>query len=127
VKRLLLIGNLLAIGMVITYGAIEYAIPIGAAAVWRSDYKALMFKCDHVMRTHFIAKRQVELEPSPNAIKNLEAAELGLLDCHEYDLLRKRMIRLGVSENELAAIGLEALEEKEYELREFVRTHEIRY
>jgi hypothetical protein len=127
VKRLLLIGNIVAICLVASYGAVEYGAPILAAHLWREDYKNLMFKCDQVMREHHIAKRAVELSPAPETVKNLEATEIGLLDCHAYDKLRKRMLIWGLNEDQLASIGLEALEEKKYELRRFVETHEIRY
>ena len=126
-NRLLLIGNIAAIALVIGYGVIQYGAPAVAARVWRADYKDLMFKCDQVMRKHFIAKREVEVNPGAEAVKNLEASELGLLDCHDYDKLRKRMLVWGLTPDQLSAIGLEALEEKKYELRDFVRTHEIRY
>jgi hypothetical protein len=127
VNRLLLIGNIAAIALVIGYGVIQYGAPAVAGRVWRADYKDLMFKCDQVMREHFIAKREVEVNPGAEAVKNLEASELGLLDCHDYDKLRKRMLVWGLTPDQLSAIGLEALEEKKYELRDFVRTHEIRY
>ena len=126
-KRILVIGNALAIILVASYGVAEYGAPFIAAQLWREDYKALMFKCDQVMREHYIAKRAVELSPTPDTVRNLEATELGLLDCHDYDKLRKRMLVWGLNEGQLASIGIEALEEKQYELRKFVETHEIRY
>jgi hypothetical protein len=79
------------------------------------------------MREHYIAKQAVSLSPNESSVTNLEAAEIGLLDCHDYDKMRKRMLVWGVSEDMLAAIGLEALESKAYELRRFVEIHEIRY
>jgi len=127
VKRLLVIGNALAIVLVASYGVAEYGAPVVAAHLWREDYKDLMFKCDQVMREHYIAKRAVELSPTPDAVRNLEATELGLLDCHDYDKLRKRMLVWGLNEDQLASIGLDALEEKQYELRRFIEIHEIRY
>ena len=36
------------------------------------------------------AKQQVLVEPSEMAIKNLDASEVSLLACHDYDKLRKR-------------------------------------
>lgn len=126
-KRLLVAGNIAAIALVIAYGAYEYGAPAVAARIWREEYKTLMFRCDHVMREHFIAKRAVEAAPSDKTVKNLEAAELGLLDCHDYDKLRKRMLVWNVSADQLSQIGLETMEEKKYELRDFVKTHEIRY
>ena len=101
--------------------------PVLARVLWASDYKVMMFNCDQVMREHYVAKRSVEFDPTPVAIRNLQASELGLLDCHEYDKLRKRMISWGMTGDDLSYIGIEALEEQDYELQEFVRIHEIRY
>ena len=126
-KRFLVIGNVLAIILVASFGAVEYGGPLIASHLWREDYKNLMFKCDQVMREHYIAKRAVELNPDAAAVKNLAATEVGLLDCHDYDKLRKRMLVWGLNENQLASIGLETLEEKQYELRRFIEIHEIRY
>ena len=126
-KRVLLIGNVIVIGLVGVYGILEYGAPLAATYLWRENYKVLMFKCDHVMRDHFIAKQAVLADPNDTTVKNLQAAEIGLLDCHEYDKLRKQMLVWGVSEHKLSAIGLEAMEEKAYELRRFVEIHEIRY
>ena len=111
----------------LAYALVEYAVPIGAAAYFASEYKDLMFRCDQVMREHYIAKRAVQIAPSELAVRNLEAAELGLLDCHEYDKMRKHLLVLGVSEPALASLGIEALESKAYDLRRFVEIHEIRY
>lgn len=120
-------GNVLAILLVVAYGVVEYGGSYAAKQIWREDYKSLMFKCDQVMRDHYIAKQAIKLSPNEETIANLKAAEVGLLDCHEYDKLRKRMLSWGVSDNELSAIGLEALESESYELRRFVEIHEIRY
>ena len=126
-KRVLIIGNLIAIGLVIAFVSWTIGAPAVARSLWREDYKALMFQCDQVMRDHYIAKRAIEHSPTAQTVRNLQAAELGLLDCHYYDRLRKRMISWGVTEEQLSVIGLEALEEKKYELRRFVEIHEIRY
>ena len=98
-----------------------------ASTLWANDYKELMFNCDQVMREHYIAKRALEIDSSPVNLRNLQASEVGLLDCHEYDKLRKRMISWGLDGQDLSYIGIEALEEQDYELRDFVEIHEIRY
>jgi hypothetical protein len=126
-KRVLVGANICAIALVVLYGGIEYGAPAAAVRLWSNDYKVLMFACDHAMREHYIAKQAMTLTPNESSVKNLEAAEVGLLDCHDYDKMRKRMLVWGVSEDRLAAIGLEALESKAYELRRFVEIHEIRY
>ena len=41
--------------------------------------------------------------------------------------MRKKLLIWGLSENQVSAIGLEALESKSYELRRFVEIHEFRY
>ena len=126
-SRLLTILNILALAVIFTYAAKELVVPKIAEMVYREDYKELVFKCDNVMKDHFIAKSQVIASPSDQAIKNLHAAEVGLLACHDYDTLRKQLIGLGLSENQLSMIGLEAIEEKAKDVRSFVETHEIRY
>ena len=124
---LLLTLNILALAVVFFYAAKELAIPAVAEWFYKNDYKELVFKCDSVMRDHFIAKNQVLHSPSDETIRNLHAAEIGLLTCHDYDVLRKRLISSGLSENDLSRIGLEAIEERAKDVRTFVETHEIRY
>ena len=126
-KRSLLIVNVLAVLIVIGFAAERYLAPAIAKAVYAEQYKELMYKCDRVMREHFIAKQMVLASTSDQTIRNLEAAEVGLTSCHEYDKVRKEMIRWGISENTLARIGLEAIEERATEIRTFVEIHEIRY
>ena len=115
---------LILVGFALLY---EYASPSVAMYAYGNQYKSLMYECDHAMREHFIAKKTVEANPSKDTIANLEASELGLLSCHDYDVLRKKLQRLNVTDAGIQGLGLEALEEKNFELRAFVKTHEIRY
>ncbi len=126
-KRLLIAANLLAALVVIVWGADRYIAPMIAVAVYGDEYKEMMFQCDHVMREHFIAKQMVLAAPTEETIRNLEAAEIGLTTCHDYDKLRKKMVGWGVKENELASLGLEAIENRATDIRTFVEIHEIRY
>ena len=126
-KRLLVAANLLAALVVIVWGADRYIAPMIAVAVYGEEYKEMMFQCDHVMREHFIAKQLVLAAPTEETIRNLEAAEIGLTACHDYDKLRKKMIGWGVKENTLASLGLEAIEKRATDVRKFIEIHEIRY
>ena len=126
-KRILLPLNALAVLIVLAFGADRYLAPVIAKAIYAEDYKNLMYQCDHVMREHFIAKQMVLASTTEETIRNLEAAEVGLTTCHEYDKMRKEMIRWGLSENALARIGLEVIEERATDIRKFVEIHEIRY
>ena len=121
------IANVLAVVLVFVYGLVEYVVPQVALKLNKDNYQSLMFQCDHVMREHFIAKQLVVASPSDKAIKNLEASEVGLLSCHEYDKLRKQLLSYGASEVQLSMIGLEVMEEKAKDVQRFVEIHEIRY
>lgn len=126
-KKLLTYLNLLAVLIVFYTGFNLFAMPLVATVAWGENYKNLMYKCDNAMREHYIAKKSVEFSVSDEAIKNLRSAEMGLLECHEYDKMRKKLQSWGVTKNELASLGLEALEEKAYELGKFIEVHEFRY
>ena len=119
--------NILLAVLVTAALAYEYATPVVAVEFLKEDYKKLMYECDYAMRDHFIAKKAVEVKTSTMSVANLDAAEVGLLKCHEYDKQRKRLQMFNVSDAMISIIGLEALEEKNYELRDFVKIHEIRY
>lgn len=119
--------NIVLLLIITAYAGFALLRPNIALYTWGEDYKSLMFNCDHSMREHYIAKQAVEVSPSTITIKKLQASEVGLLDCHGYDKLRKKMIAWGLNGNDLSMLGIEALEEKEYELRSFVEIHEFRY
>ena len=104
-------------------------VPLRALArqFYQKDYGNHVFNCDNAMREHFIAKSQLSSQPSPSAVSFLQSAEVALIDCHEYDKFRKRLISLGLTENDLAIMGLKAIEEKQTDLSNLVREHEIRY
>ena len=126
-KRFLIFLNVIAATVVIIWGAHRYVAPVIAESIYGTTYKELMFKCDHVMREHFIAKQLVLEAPNKETIRNLEASEIGLTNCHEYDKMRKVLLRYGMSDNDLAMLGLEAIEENARDIRKFVEIHEIRY
>jgi hypothetical protein len=123
----LMVLNVLALVVVGILGLKELVVPTIATHVYKNEYKELMFKCDDAMRDHLIAKGAVVVSPSDATIRNLHAAEVGLMTCHDYDMLRKKLLAFGLSENDLSKIGLEAIEEKAKDVRSFVETHEIRY
>jgi hypothetical protein len=103
------------------------ALPFIGSQLYKENYKTLVFQCDNVMQNHLIAKNKVNVDKSDESIKQLHAAEIGLLSCNDYDAMRKKLISWGLTENDLAQIGLEAIEEKANDVRTFVKTHEIKY
>jgi hypothetical protein len=125
--KYLIVLNILASIACISLALKYIVVPYAATNFYKEKYKELVFACDNVMRDHLIAKNRVVNEKSEKSIKQLKAAELGLLTCDDYDKLRKKMIVLGVSEGRLSMYGLEAIEEKAEDVRTFVRTHEFKY
>ena len=91
------------------------------------QYGNHVFHCDNAMKQHFIAKSRLVSSPSAETISSLKSAELGLIDCHEYDKFRKKLITLGLNENDLSEMGLKAIEESRTELNILVKQHEIKY
>lgn len=115
--------------------AVGVVAGIAATPLWKMvlmafaqpSFATLTFKCDHAMREHLVAKQAVVHQPSAETVANVEAAEIALVDCHDYDLMRKQLIRWGLSENEVSEMSLKAVEERASTLPEVVRIHEIRY
>lgn len=116
--------GLLTIGVYLSTDILKKPL---AKSLWAEEYKQLMYNCDHSMRDHLIAKKAVEFSPSESTIKNLQSSEISLIVCHDYDKLRKQLKDWSFNDNDLQMLGLEALEEKAYDLEKFVEIHEIRY
>ena len=91
------------------------------------DYAELVFKCDHAMREHFVAKTLVADRPNEENASTLMQAEIALIDCQDYDLIRKKLMSFGLKESDLSEMGLLAIEEKAKDVRKVVEIHEIRY
>ena len=119
--------NIISCLIILTIGYKELIRPKVTELIFANEYKQLMFKCDNVMRDHMIAKNRVIKEKTMESIKLLENANIGLITCNDYDLLRKKMLINGLSEDDLALLGLEAIEENNSELIKFAETHEFKY
>jgi hypothetical protein len=126
-SRTMVILNIVALLVIFAFGFREFVQPRIVKAVYQKRYQELMFKCDNVMREHLIAKNRMLSEPSDDSINTLKAAEIGLLECHDYDVLRKHLISLGLTDNDLAVMGLKAIEEEATDVKTFVKEHELKY
>ncbi|MHB0952503.1 MAG: TIGR03982 family His-Xaa-Ser system protein [Allorhizobium sp.] len=93
----------------------------------QDQFSKMTFKCDHAMREHLIAKQAVVNGPSAETVRAVEAAEIGLIDCQDYDLMRKALGRWGLTENEISEMSLRAVEERAASLQDVIKVHEIRY
>lgn len=100
---------------------------VGMTAVFQDQYADLTYRCDYAMRDHLVAKQRLDQDPSKENVDGLRAMEVGLLACQDYDLLRKRLMRWGLTENDLSEMALVAIEDRAQNLADVVRIHEIRY
>ena len=126
-KKLLITLNLIATLSCIALGAKFILMPMFAETLFKKDYQTLMFKCDNVMRDHLIAKNRVMFEKSDKSLLSLKAAEIGLISCHDYDRLRKKLQMWGVTDSELSYMGLEAIEKNAKDVKKYVEIHEVKY
>lgn len=99
----------------------------GVSAAFQDEYATLTYRCDYAMRDHLIAKQRLDQTPSPANVDAVRAIEVGLISCQDYDLMRKRLMQWGLSENDLSEMALVAIEERAENLADVVRIHEIRY
>jgi hypothetical protein len=101
----------------------EYGVPFAAGFYYASEYRRLAAECDHAMHD------EVTLRAGTTAATQAPALVLsgvvGLTVCHEYDKLRKRMLTLGVTEDRLALLGLEALESELIPVARMVEPHKM--
>lgn len=95
---------------------------------WNQErYGELVYQCDTAMRDHLIARQVAVESPSRETGLELASAEVGLLDCQDYDIFQKRLMQWGLREEELSLMRLEAIEARASDLAEVIEAHEIRY
>ena len=99
----------------------------GVKFLFKSQYGEHVHQCDNAMREHFLAKSKTSSSPSEQTLRELENTEVALLDCHDYDKFRKKLINFGLNENDLAEMGLQAIEQTRTNLQTIVGQHEICY
>lgn len=115
-------GLVIAATFVVIVG-MEYVRPWIAEALHAENYKRLVYECDHAM--HEEAALRVPSVGGEKARLLQISADVGLGVCHEYDKLRKRMLIWGVTEDQLALHGLEALEIERIPLSRMVEPHRM--
>jgi len=111
--------KLCVIIFVIGYVSREYLIPEYTYYTNKSEYMKLTLKCAHAMDSNWYIEQQQN-----DALK--KSSELQLLDCHDYDKLRKQMLSNGISEYRLSALGLVALEIHQKPAEDLAKHHKFR-
>lgn len=116
----------LLVGVVAAYAA-KPLYQCALEALVQDEFYRLTEECDSAMRVHLVAKNRLDLDPSASNVSTLRSAELGLLSCQDYDLMRKRLIRFGLDDNALSRMTLNFAEARATDLKLVVQTHEFRY
>lgn len=102
---------------------IKYVRPWIAELMYEDEYKRLTYECDNAMHDEVsIRSNPISSEANDRLQKS---AEVGLLVCHDYDKLRKKLLILGVSEDQLALYGLETLENQLIPTSRMVEPHRM--
>jgi hypothetical protein len=89
-------------------------------------YGELTRLCDSAMRSHVLTKGRLAENPTKENVDALKRSEIALIDCQDYDILQKRLMILGLRENELAYLRLLAIEADAQGLKDVIDAHEIR-
>ncbi len=107
----------------VSYIWMEYLRPWVAVQLYGRDYRKLTYECDHAMHEE-VATRSTTSNPKVAELLKI-SGDVALTVCHEYDKLRKRLLILGVSEDRLSLLGLEALEIEEIPVSRMVDPHRM--
>lgn len=93
----------------------EIALPAGAAVFLSRPYMTLVNACDIAMESAWYGS---DSDPEERLSQDIH-----LLDCHEYDKLRKQMLFLGLNESYLSWLGLKSLEIHQRPASELAEQH----
>lgn len=101
----------------------EYARPMAMDVIYRDEYRKLTLECDQAMHDE-VALRAGTVGGAKHPHMELSGA-VGLSICHKYDKLRKKLLVAGISEESLALIGLEALENEQIPVSRMADPHRM--
>jgi len=93
----------------------EAVLPGGAALLLSRPYMDAVNACDIAMESAWYGS---ESDPAERLSQDIH-----LLDCHEYDKLRKQMLFLGLNESYLSWLGLRSLEIHQRPASELAEQH----
>ena len=102
----------------------EYARPNIVYFAYGDEFKTLSLACDQAMHSE-VSIRELNNAQVQNGDSLRISSEIELAVCHEYDKLRKKMLVYGVSEDQLALLGLEALESEQVPVSRMIKPHQM--
>jgi len=108
----------------------KYLFPWASWSIHANEYRRLVVECDQAMHDEIVLRDMSGASGSTDiSIKNgnlmKASGDVGLTVCHDYDKLRKRLLIPGVSEERLALLGLEGLENEKIPVSRMVEPHRM--
>ncbi|MCG7535814.1 TIGR03982 family His-Xaa-Ser system protein [Pseudoalteromonas sp. OOF1S-7] len=103
---------------VLAYIFKELLVPTVVLQMNKNDFMSYSKACAQAMDSNWYIEQTGNTRLS--ASSNIQ-----LLDCHEYDLLQKHMLKYGVSEYALSELGLKALELHQRPASEIAEQHKF--
>jgi hypothetical protein len=101
----------------------DYIRPLIAEYSHGDEYKRLALECDLAMHEEAALRDLIGNDPHTERLRL--SADVGMIVCHEYDLLRKKLLINGLSEDRLAMLGLEVLEVEQITVQQMVDAHRM--
>ncbi|WIE47936.1 TIGR03982 family His-Xaa-Ser system protein [Pseudomonas sp. GM17] len=101
----------------------DYVRPLIAEYSHGDEYKRLALECDLAMHEEAALRDLIGNDPYTERLRL--SADVGMIVCHEYDLLRKKLLINGLSEDRLAMLGLEVLEVEQITVQQMVDAHRM--
>jgi hypothetical protein len=100
-----------------------FARPMIGEKLYKERYKQLAYQCDNAMHDEAAIRSYGGEGEKANEL--VVSADVQLMVCHEYDKLRKRMLIMGVTDDQLALFALESIEIEQVPLERMAEPHRI--
>ena len=101
----------------------EYVRPLIAEYSHGDEYKRLALECDLAMHEEAALRELIGNDPQTERLRL--SADVGMIFCHDYDMLRKKLLIQGLTEDRLAMLGLEVLEVEQITVQQMVDAHRM--
>jgi hypothetical protein len=101
----------------------EYVRPLIAEYSHGDEYKRLALECDLAMHEEAALRELIGNDPQTERLRL--SADVGMIVCHDYDMLRKKLLIQGLTEDRLAMLGLEVLEVEQITVQQMVDAHRM--
>ena len=101
----------------------DYVRPLVAEYSYGDEFKRLALECDLAMHEEAALRGLTVNDPQSERLRL--SADVGMMVCHDYDLLRKQLLIQGLSEDQLAMLGLEVLEVEQITVQQMVDAHRM--